>query len=300
MNGQHALARKIEDAIRAHIGNGFRLESMTQPEGAPGKNAVVVVGGGQRFFVKFAGIGASDRFLAEADGLQALRDADCCRVPQTIDCGCDDADAWLVLEHLELRPVRTIEEGHLAAEAMASLHAHHAEEFGWHRDNYIGDNPQQNHRSGNWSRFFAHQRLKPQFELASANGFGGQLTKIGHEIVNRTPAMFLDYHARPSLVHGDLWHGNIAISEGGTVAIYDPAIYFGDHEVDLAMSELFGGLPSAFYAAYRALSPLAEGHAERKTLYNLYHILNHLNLFGRGYLSQATRMAEQLSRALGQ
>jgi len=299
MNGQSDLVRKLEDVIRGRIGTSFRVESVSQrTEGPSGK--AILVGGGKRLFVKFSGAGAADRFEAEADGLQALRMADCLHVPEAIDCNSDDEHAWIVLEHLELRPVRTVEEGRLAAEALTRLHANQSEAFGWHRDNHIGDTPQENRQSGNWSRFFALQRLKPQFELAAINGFGAELTKLGQKIIDRTPAMFLDYHARPSLVHGDLWHGNIAIScEKEIVAMYDPAVHYGDHEVDLAMAELFGGLPNTFYSTYRALSPLAEGHAERKTLYNLYHILNHLNLFGRSYLGQATRMVKDLSLSLG-
>ncbi|MBX3679645.1 MAG: fructosamine kinase family protein [Rhodocyclaceae bacterium] len=297
MKDHHGLARKLEEAIRAHVGSDFHLDS-TSPEIAEGSGKTVLVGDGKRFFVKYGKSGALDRFSAEADGLVALRDADCFRTPATIDCSGDDEHAWIILEHLELHPVRTLAEGRLAAEALANLHAHQSDAFGWHRDNYIGNTPQQNDHSGNWSRFFALQRLKPQFEFAAGTEFGGELAKLGQKIIDRTPALFLDYRARPSLVHGDLWHGNIAITNDGHVASFDPAIHFGDHEVDLAMTELFGGLPDTFYATYRALWPLAEGHAERKTLYNLYHILNHLNLFGRGYLGQATRMAKQLSSML--
>lgn len=298
MSKPQTLAASIEEAIRKHTGSAFRLNSTVTTFDARAGRTVVGSDDKQRFFVKFGALDALDRFEAEADGLQALRTAGSSRVPDTIGCGNDDEHAWLILEHLALRAVGTAEEGHLAAHAVASLHANQGEQFGWHRDNYIGDTPQANPASGNWSRFFALQRLKPQFERAAANGFGGELTKAGAKIIDRVPAMFLDYRARPCLVHGDLWHGNIAIAEDDRPALYDPAIHYGDHEVDLAMAELFGGLPSSFYATYRGLAPLAEGHEERKTLYNLYQMLNHLNLFGRGYLGQATRMTKELSRLL--
>ena len=179
------------------------------------------------------------------------------------------------------------------------MHRSEGEHFGWHRDNFIGATPQANPASDNWSHFFAHQRLQPQFERAAANGHGGELQKDGRRVVERLAALFLDQRPRPSLLHGDLWHGNIGALADGTPVIFDPACYYGDREADIAMSELFGGLPYGFYASYRRLMPLSVDYETRKQLYNLYHILNHLNLFGRGYLSQACRMASQLRQALG-
>ena len=298
MNKTDALLANIEAAIRSHAGNAFTIDRTRPMPGEAAGKTVVSSGTQERFFVKFAHLDAADRFEGEADGLQALRTSTRFRVPTTIDCGSSGSHAWLILEHLRIGPVSTVEHGKLAAEALVELHSNQGEEFGWHRDNYIGDTPQENGKTGNWSRFFALHRLKPQFERAAANGYGAELTKPGARIIDRVPAMFLDYRARPCLVHGDLWHGNIAITDDGRPALYDPAAHYGDHEVDLAMTELFGGLPESFYATYRAIAPLAEGHHERKTLYNLYHMLNHLNLFGRSYLGQVKRMTEQLSKML--
>lgn len=159
----------------------------------------------------------------------------------------------------------------------------------------IGANPQANHRHEAWARFFVDCRLRPQLEMARARGYGGALGRAADPLLERVPAMFLEYCPRPSLLHGDLWNGNAAMDEAGRPVLFDPAVYRGDRETDLAMSERFGGFPAAFYVAYRSAWPLAEGYEQRKTLYNLYHVLNHLNLFGRGYLGQAERMLRTLA-----
>ena len=134
-------------------------------------------------------------------------------------------------------------------------------------------------------------RLRPQLRRAAAHG--RELQKRGESLAEKLPAFFLDYRPQASLLHGDLWHGNAALCAEAP-AVFDPAVYHGDRECDLAMTELFGGFPEAFYAAYREAWPLNEGYETRKTLYNLYHVLNHLNLFGSGYLRQAERMIDRL------
>jgi fructosamine-3-kinase len=172
-------------------------------------------------------------------------------------------------------------------------------QFGWQRDNFIGSTPQCNAAAPTWPFFFARRRLLPQLELAKRHGHHGQLIASGERLAEQLPALFVDHQPQPSLLHGDLWSGNAATDEAGTLALFDPAVYFGDREADLAMSELFGGFPDSFYAAYREAWPLADGFEQRKTLYNLYHVLNHLNLFGSGYLHQAERMIARLLAEIG-
>jgi fructosamine-3-kinase len=133
-----------------------------------------------------------------------------------------------------------------------------------------------------------------QLRLAAQHGYGGALARDGEALLDRVAAFFDGYQPVPSLLHGDLWGGNHGYLEDGAPVIFDPAAYFGDRECDLAMSELFGGFAADFYAAYRAAWPLDAGYAVRKSLYNLYHVLNHANLFGGGYVAQATRMTAQL------
>jgi protein-ribulosamine 3-kinase len=148
--------------------------------------------------------------------------------------------------------------------------------------------------------FFARQRLLPQLATGTATqGQHGKLIADGERLAGKLAALFVDHHPQPSLLHGDLWHGNAATDQTGTLTLFDPAVYFGDREADLAMSELFGGFPDSFYAGYREAWPLSDGFEQRKTLYNLYHVLNHLNLFGSGYLRQAERMVATLLAEIG-
>jgi fructosamine-3-kinase len=159
---------------------------------------------------------------------------------------------------------------------LAALHRHTGPRFGWAADNWIGLAPQINGWADDWASFFFEKRLEPQVRRARQNGFP----------VDPPPRSLLsDHKPDPSLLHGDLWSGNVGFTAGGPV-MFDPAVYYGDREADLAMTELFGGFPAAFYAAYRKELPVEDGYETRKHLYNLYHLLNHLNLFGSGYLPQ--------------
>jgi fructosamine-3-kinase len=142
--------------------------------------------------------------------------------------------------------------------------------------------------------FWRTQRLQFQLELAAQQGHGGRLQSQGEKLLDAFPALFAGYSPQPSLLHGDLWSGNYAFTRAGEPTIYDPAVYYGDREADIAMTELFGGFGADFYAAYQADFPLDAGYGVRKTLYNLYHILNHLNIFGDSYRSQAYRMMDTL------
>ena len=169
---------------------------------------------------------------------------------------------------------------------LAEAHRNPGKRFGWSRDNYIGSTPQANGWCENWAGFWRERRLKPQLELAKRNGFD---LRFDEDLLkNHSP--------QPALLHGDLWSGNAGFTTHGPV-VFDPAVYYGDREADLAMTELFGGFPRAFYEAYEETYPLDEGYRARKHLYNLYHLLNHLNLFGAGYLSQVRETLSLLRRS---
>ena len=297
MSAEADLRGEIEASIREAIGTDFTLDDAGALTG--GSCNTVIAGSGRHLFAKLMPAVDRNRIDAEIDGLEALARCDAFRIPRVIARGANDQQAWLILERLELHPVSESTVAARAAEALAAMHAHEGERYGWHRDNYIGRTPQCNLQCDSWARFFAQQRLAPQFALATANGHGRDLQRQGERILERVPAMFLEHRPRPSLLHGDLWHGNIAALADGSPTVYDPACYFGDREADLAMSELFGGLPTAFFVAYRRAAPLTAEYESRKLLYNLYHMLNHLNLFGGSYLSQVNRMVVQLSRLLG-
>ncbi|MBA4741370.1 MAG: fructosamine kinase family protein [Azoarcus sp.] len=294
-----ATLAAIEAAIRAALGSDFVLREHAPVAGGCTHAAQRVSDGARTFFVKTGTPDTGERFAAEADGLAALAATGAMRVPDVVAHGHDASCAWLVLEWLELRPLQTADDGVRFAEALAAQHRATGEHFGWHRDNFIGPTPQANTHSDNWARFFAHQRLAPQLARARANGYTGELQRHGKRLIERLPALFLDYRPRASLLHGDLWHGNAAITDAGEPAVFDAAVYHGDRESDLAMCELFGGFPPAFYAAYRNAWPLDGAYEARKPLYALYHVLNHLNLFGRSYLREAERLVTKLDFALG-
>jgi protein-ribulosamine 3-kinase len=225
--------------------------------------------------------GAADAFAAEADGLEALRPH--IRVPRILDRGVKNEKAFILLEQLDLR-----RGGDYAAlgRMLAALHRQTGPRFGWHRDNYIGLSPQRNGWCDDWAEFWRERRIRPQAERA-----GVQLDMRG---IDR---LLENYRPRPSLLHGDLWSGNAGFTAEGPV-IYDPAVYYGDRETDLAMTELFGGFPREFYRAYDEAFPLDPGYEKRKHLYNLYHLLNHLNIFGGGYLGQVKAMLGRLQGLL--
>jgi fructosamine-3-kinase len=244
-------------------------------------------------FVKTADAAALPRLVAEVAGLAALRATGSVRVPDVLACGLCDGRARLELEYLDLRGLDRAC-GAALGQQLAALHGHVGERFGFDGDNFIGGLPQENAWRDNWALFFAERRLRPQLRWAIGNGMERQLADRGLALAERLGAFFLDYRPRPSLLHGDLWSGNASALADGTPVIFDPAVYYGDREADIAMSELFGGFPESFYAGYRAAWPLDAGYETRKTLYNLYHVLNHFNLFGAAYLGQARRMIEKL------
>ena len=197
--------------------------------------------------------------------------------------------------------IRPLRDAHApaAGQALATLHRIGGAAFGWNCDNFIGSTPQTNRPCATWPEFFARERLLPQLVRARHQGHGGRWIEAGERLAGCLHVFFADYRPQPSLVHGDLWHGNAGVDASGRLVLFDPAVYLGDRETDLAMSELFGGFPAGFHAAYREAWPLAAGHAQRKTLYNLYHVLNHLNLFGGSYREQAERMIGTLLAELG-
>lgn len=255
-----------------------------------------IAGDGRQFFVKLNSASLYEMFAAEAEGLEEIARSASVRVPLPVCLGIDADTAWLVLEHLDL--------GGRGGEAelgrqLAAMHRTESEHFGWHRDNTIGATPQVNTLSSDWTQFWQENRLGYQLALAASHGHGGRLQTLGEKLLNAVPDFFTGYTPRPSLLHGDLWSGNFGTLSNGDPVIFDPAVYYGDREADIAMTELFGGFGRNFYAAYREAWPLDAGYPARKTLYNLYHILNHLNLFGSGYHGQALGMTEALLSEVG-
>lgn len=237
---------------------------------------------------------------AERQGLLALAAATdgSLRIPRPQLCAEVGGQAWLVMEALPLA------KGAIGARAWSSLGAALARlhrrsltqgptGFGWGTDNFIGSGVQCNGWADSWGTFFAERRLAPQLAWAAANG----LKLVGAaELLEQVPGWLDGHGAAPCLVHGDLWSGNAGVLQDGTGCLFDPAVHRGDREVDLAMARLFGGFSAAFFEGYEGEWPLPAGHRQRVPLYNLYHLLNHANLFGGGYGAQAQRRIKELLR----
>ncbi|HEX9812604.1 MAG TPA: fructosamine kinase family protein [Burkholderiales bacterium] len=278
---------------------GQEASSFQIGEGVGGgciNQAVTLEGGGFRYFVKSNHPSGLEMFAAEAEGLQTLAATQAVRVPTPVCWGSGSDMAFLVLEYLDLSS------GHRRAQALlgrqlAAMHQTSHTRFGWHRPNTIGTTRQRNEYSESWVEFFRHRRLGYQLELAGRGG-NRALQASGEKLLSRLNSFFEGYAPPPSLLHGDLWVGNTGETTLGQPVLFDPAVYFGDRETDLAMTELFGGFSETFYRSYDEAWPLDPGYATRKILYNLYHVLNHLNLFGRAYLKQAEQMIGALLAAV--
>ena len=285
-------------AVASHIsgvtGKPFRIQSRRSVGGGSINRAFVIEDAHRRYFVKLNDHTRVDMFEAEALGLQTLHSAGSIRVPEPICWAVNGEHAYLVLEWLDLAPTGTWES---LGENLANLHrVTSVEGYGWIRDNTIGSTPQPNPRTADWAEFFTRHRLAYQLALPVAQATFER--SVAEKLLNAANALLDGHRPEPALLHGDLWSGNASFTATGEPVIFDPAVYYGDRETDLAMTELFGGFPPAFYAGYQRHNPLAPGYQKRKTLYNLYHILNHLNLFGRSYASQANSMIHRLLNTL--
>ena len=286
-----AAFRVIAEQIALELARPFTIEHAQAAGGGCINETWIIAGAGQRFFVKLNAHDRGGMFDAEREALEELARSQGPRVPRPIACGADAERAWLVLEYLELGGRA---DWATLGRQLASQHRCTAPAFGWHRDNTIGSTPQHNASTTRWPDFFRVARLGFQLQLARDNGHRAAMER-GARLLESLDAFFAGYRPRPSLLHGDLWSGNAGFCTSGEPVIFDPAIYFGDREADLAMTELFGGFGAGFYAGYREAWPLDPGYATRKRLYNLYHLLNHLNLFGISYLDRCRNEIDWLS-----
>jgi fructosamine-3-kinase len=281
-------------AISADTGIAFVADSLESVAGGDINQAYQLqASDGKRYFLKLNQASDAAMFVAEQTGLAALAAAEQLRVPEVLATGSSEHHAWLVLEWLDLTQGNANAARHLG-KALANLHQVRASEFGLASDNTIGRTPQQNHLCSDWVEFYRDYRLQPQLELAVDNGFPVAVAGQVEQVQQRLGHWFSDYQPAPSLLHGDLWGGNWAMLSNGQPVLFDPAVYHGDREADIAMTRLFGGYPNEFYVAYNATWPLDQGAAKRQPLYDLYHVLNHYNLFGGSYQAQAARIISAL------
>ena len=259
--------------------------------GAPLRGVTPVYGGdindayklaltdGRQVFMKANRSAGLSFFQAEADGLEAIRATGAISVPKVLAVGRDQQyGAFLLLEWVETVP-NDPDFWESFGRSLARMHQAPTSRFGWGKDNYIGASPQM---------FYRDCRLAPQFKRAQR-----YFDPSTHKRITRLLDHLEDHLVEPphpSLLHGDLWSGNFITGNDGQAWLIDPAVYVGHAEADLAMTELFGGFAPAFYSTYQEVNPLQPGYEHRRDLYNLYHLLNHLNLFGGGYLSSVLKV----------
>ena len=282
---------EIAEKISQATGEKFTVNNYHSVRGGCINQGYKITDNDRSYFVKLNQGSQIEMFAAEALGLKQMLETNTIRIPHPICWGITGNKSYIAMEWLEF----TSGEGKSWEEMGHKLAAMHrfkvSSEFGWEVNNTIGATPQINTKTANWADFFAEHRIGYQIKLARRKG-GNFATEI-IEIVRKKLA---DRQPQPSLVHGDLWSGNVAVTIEGEPVILDPATYWGDREVDIAMTEVFGGFPAAFYRGYNQEWELDTGYQQRKTIYNLYHILNHFNLFGGGYGSQASRMISQIMK----
>ncbi len=314
------------DKIAAHIsettGETFSIDNRHSVSGGCINQGFSISSSSRAYFAKINQASQIAMFEAEALGLQQMRATQTIRVPEPICWGTEGNSAYIVLEWLDLvsrggeraweemgRKLATMHKYTLpnppllrGGEERNSTLLRGGEErnstllgkvFGWDINNTIGSTVQINNWTANWAKFWAEHRIGYQLKLARRRG--GHFPQ-GERLLEMIPELLAGYEPQPSLVHGDLWGGNAGVTSAGELVIFDPATYFGDREVDIAMTELFGGFPALFYRGYNQVWSLDGGYDRRKSLYNLYHILNHFNLFGGSYESQANQM---INRVLG-
>lgn len=230
-------------------------------------------------------------FKVEADGLKILADAKAIMIPEVIGFGEGENYSWILMEHIDSSARKNNywqELGH----QLASLHRNTADAYGLDHDNYIGSLPQENSYLDNWVEFLISRRYGPMVERALNSG------KIGKEEARKFEKLYgklknLLVHEQPSLIHGDLWSGNLMVDSEGSPALIDPAVYYGNREKELAYTTLFGGFDAKFYESYQEEWPLEGGYHDRFQIYNLYPLMVHVNLFGGGYISQVNQILKR-------
>ena len=291
-----SLWQQIESNISSHTGESFKIQEKHSVSGGEINNAFKISDDKTSYFVKTNRQQMAYMFEAEARALQQIFQTQTIKVPEPIHVGVSGHESYFVMSWLNLTGSPG---GEKFGRKMAGLHQNVNEQFGFFVDNTIGSTPQLNQWSNDWIDFWQKQRLGYQLNLAKKNGFCGQLHGLGQKLIEKTPLFFKSYKPAASLLHGDLWAGNWSADETGAPVIYDPASYYGDREADLAMMELFGNPGRQFFDAYNEVFPVDEGYAIRKSFYNVYHILNHANLFGASYAMQAQNMIENLLAEVG-
>jgi fructosamine-3-kinase len=280
----------IEQAITAKTGEKFAIENKRLISTSETNLAFQLSDVQHNYFVKIKDKSHFNHFESEAYALNQIDSLKQVTCPKVIALGNTRNKSFIVLDYIPFAQATEQDWHHFGAK-LAMMHkcSSHGQ-FGWQHDNYIGNTLQPNNWRSNWKTFFAEQRVAWQLQLLSEKsiklGDIDHIADICHDILNH-------HNVKPCLVHGDLWLGNLGFTDSASV-IYDPACYYGDREVDIAMTELFGQLPYDFYQGYQDIFPLDKGYEQRKLIYNFYHILNHANLYGGIYIDQSRALLSRI------
>lgn len=286
----------IPDSLRHHIQQALSQEIASAQHvsgGSINQAGKITLSDSSECFLKWNTTADPDMFVKEERGLALLRSANTdLRIPKVLATGqTDEATGFLIQEFItegQERPQSATKFG----QALAKLHQQHTEQFGLDHHNYIGRLPQSNTQRKNWTSFFINERMEPQLQMAADAGkLNANVTAHFQSMYKKLPNIFPD--EQPSLLHGDLWGGNYFYDDSGQATIYDPAVYYGHREIELAFTHLFGGFSSRFYDAYENLYPVEPGFSQRKDVYNLYPLLVHTNLFGGHYARQVQSTVKQ-------
>jgi len=277
---------KIKIIIEEKLGS--KIKSLTSLSGGCISDAYkITTAVGSNYFLKYNPSTSKDMFIKEANGLKEISKANAIRIPDVLSF---DED-YILLEYIPTgnKKKNFFEE---FGQGFAQMHKFTSDSFGFYEDNYIGSNPQKNvpdeKEKMDWVNFYFNKRILFQLQLAEKLGNStDELRKRISKLENKIQEIIGDTKDKPSLLHGDLWGGNYMVDENGIAVLIDPAVYYGHREADLGMTKLFGGFSLEFYRAYNETFPLEDGYEYRENIYKLYHVLNHLNLFGGGYYSQA-------------
>ncbi|RJS92884.1 fructosamine kinase family protein [Salinisphaera sp. Q1T1-3] len=292
-DASRALVDAVAAAIGRETGRAFGHATVQRLSGGDINAAYALTGAdGRQYFVKCNAAARLAMFEAEAAGLEELAQATLLRVPRPIAVTTCDDTAFIVLEHVTLsRPTRLAMTQ--LGEGLAELHGIVATRHGWDRDNTLGETAQHNTSHADWVEFWRENRLAVMLDALAPAHPG--LARDGDRLLAALPDLLAGHTPEASLLHGDLWGGNAGMDDQGRPVIFDPAVYYGDRETDLAMTELFGGFTPEFYEAYWGAWPMRPGYREiRRPLYQLHHLLNHARLFGGGYAGQAQRVVREL------
>lgn len=293
--------KSLAEALVSLFGTSVAIQRTDRVAGGDINRAyAVTLNTGDTIFMKANAKEKAASFTAEAAGLFAIAQTGTIRTPKILCAGTDDGEevgySFLLMEFIK-RGERRSDYWETLARELAAMHQADASAFvesgafGFYEDNFIGARPQDNAPAATWVEFFRDKRLAPQFKAAASN-FSKEEMSRATKLLDHLDD-FLIEPKKPSLVHGDLWSGNVMAGPDGKAMLIDPAAYVGHAEADLAMTELFGGFSPEFYQAYREANPLEPGYEKRRDLYNLYQLLNHLNLFGKSYLGPVLSVVDE-------